>query len=194
MATLNNELRKQMKVRSFYLGGSAKKSGFMRLSFRILTNPFYLVSRKFFKIVGNKKGLQFVERIYIKLDAHMMDRDKRTRLRLGGNYASRGGVTIYERFPLFSPYGDGFMGDYQITTEHEPALVVLIAVSAEVAEQRRPGDPKERLEAKVRAFNDFGGMEGSYKGKILHLDGTKPTLQSVGLILQHLNTLISKKL
>jgi hypothetical protein len=193
VSALNTELAKQIKVRSFYLGGSSRRSGFLRSSVRTITMPMYLATRKFFRILGNKKCAEFVESIYTNLDDRMMDRDKRTRLRAGSNYAKIGGLTIYERFPLFSPYGDGFVGNYEIDTEYQPDLVILISVGMEIARKRRPTDLRKRLEAKIEAFDQFGSVEGPCKHKLLHLNGAKPMLENVKCVLQQLNDLICQK-
>lgn len=193
VSTLNTELAKQIKVRSFYLGGSSRKAGFLRSWVRTITFPIFLATRKAFKILGNQNCAEFVERIFTDLDGRMTDRDKRTRLRAGSNYAKGGGLTIYERFPLFSPYGDGFVGNYQIDTEQKPDLVVLISVNAEIARERRPTDLKKRLEAKIEAFDQFGSAERPCKEKLLHIDGAKPMSENVKEVLLQLNDLICQK-
>ena len=190
VSALNTELKKQVKVRSYYLGGSARKSSFIRSCFRMNTLPFYLIVRKFFKIIGNRSAANFTDNFYTKIDGYMMDRDKRKRLKMGQNNVQEGGITIYDRFPLFSPYGDGLSVGRRIGKSYEPDIIALIEVSSSVAKERRPYDSKERLIQKVTAFNDFGSEKGPYREKILRLDANNTTESNVYLILQHLNNVI----
>ncbi len=193
VSALKTELEKQVKVRSYYLGGSSRQSSLIRSFFRMITLPFYLLVRKFFKITGNRSAANLADNFYSKIDGFMMDRDKRQRLKMGRRNEQGGGITIYDRFPLFSPYGDGLSGESGIGEEDEPDIIVLIEVSPSVAKERRPYDSKERLMQKVKAFNHFGSEKGTYMEKIFRLDANNTTESNVSLVLQHLNNVIFAK-
>jgi hypothetical protein len=191
--TLVNEietiLAAHVLVERHYMGGNRSSAGLPRAVVVWLVWPVYLVSRFALKAVGWRSGVRATERLFRGIDAWLMALEKRGRLRRGQRAVARGGIALYERFPLFPGYGDAGPADSALFGARAareicaalplPDLLIIIDADPELTKLRRPDSDPDRLKQKADQFRDFSsGKQGG--DDFLLLDGAAPIAGNVG--------------
>jgi|GEM_PF-3321710 len=197
VGALNKKIASQMQVQRFYMGGNMRQPGRLRGAvMRTLWVP-YLLMRKTFKITRWKWAVNHVELLYTGLDAFLMRAEKMRRLASACEASSRGEIVLFERYPLFYPYGDDMQktvhtdGD---TQQRKPDLLVLLDIDENIAFSRRPSDNRNILKSKIAAFRLFKKSLEGLEGEVIVLNAQVPVAVNVEVILEHLSERLSTKM
>jgi len=149
---LERHLARHLRVSRLYMGSNILEADPAR---RFLVKGLwfpYLLVRKSFKTLGWRRGQAATESLYKKLDLFLLRRQKMHRLR-EAELASRYGETVlFERYPLFCPFGDDHQPSLQRGSISMPDILVFLEVSESTALARRREDRREVIQAKVKAF------------------------------------------
>ena len=148
---LQKHLSRHLKVSRFYLGSNilyAERR--RRFIYRIFWPP-YLVIRKLFKILNLKSAQSSIEGLFTRFNESLVRQEKALRLGTAARAALEGHIVLFERYPLFTPFGDDLTPSL---TQEMPDLLVMLDVSETTALDRREDDPEEDIKAKVVVFRD----------------------------------------
>ena len=77
--------------------------------------------------------------------------------------ARTGSVVLFERYPLFHPYGDDMQPTLHPNGPRCPDILVLLDVAEATAIERRPDDDPETLRNKIQAFRQFAVQPSNAK-------------------------------
>lgn len=84
----------------------------------------------------------------------MVRRQKLRRLRTAGIDSCQGKTVLFERYPLFYPFGDDHQPSLHNGAISLPDVLVLLEISESTALLRRAKDRADVISAKVRAFSE----------------------------------------
>ena len=194
VTALRKKLSRQIRTRSFYMGGNMRQPGPLRgVVMRSIWFP-YLVTRKAFKIVGWRSAVSCIEVLYSCLNSSLMRAEKMRRLASARKAIARGEIALFERFPLFYPHGDDMPDSLHnggTGQERGPDLLVLLDVAEDVAIARRPDDNHDILRKKIAAFQQFGAAPNLPDTEAIVLDANSPVAASLSAILDRVTSRLS---
>lgn len=188
-------LGRHVKVRHFYMGGNMAQPGRLRrVVMKLLWWP-YLVLRKGSKLLGYSGGVALLESAYKRLNLRLMWGEKRRRLSQARRAVACGEVALFERYPLFYPYGDDMASSVHDADGVSvlPDLLVFLEVEPELVLQRREGDDKSVLIEKVRAFRQHREQYQLLGAEVLVLRGDASIEQNVAQISDAIDALLAAR-
>jgi hypothetical protein len=196
VGVLRKGIARQLRVRCLYMGGNMSQPGRVRgFVMWTLWCP-YLVLRKVAKIIRWERAVSRIEALYSGLDSLLMRAEKRRRLVSARKILSQREIVLFERFPLFFPYGDDMADSVH---EHDggngwgPDLLVLLDVDEATAMSRRPEDDRETLRRKVAAFRRFRDDPGNIGHEVIVLDAGAPVAANAAAVLDRMADRLSAR-
>jgi thymidylate kinase len=186
---VQKEVARQLSVRRFYMGGNMKQPGRLRGAIMKSLWLFYLPIRKCFKIAHWRDGVRNIEALYSGLNQLLMHKEKQRRLRRSRKSLEKGEVVLFERFPLFFPYGDDMrrsVHDAADGSRVKPDLLFILNVTEKTACARRAGEDLATIKQKVADFRWFSENPGALSDRLVMLDGEASVQQNVDTVLCHL--------
>lgn len=155
---LQQNLSRHIATQHFYLGGNNNQPGRIRaLYLRLFWYP-YLVVRKIFKVLSMTSVVRSVENLFYGWNLRLMKYEKVRNLIYAEKCLSKGGLVIFERYPLFVKYGDDMLDsviDYKSESYQAPDILVFIDAEVETVLQRRAGEDSSVISEKARVFRAY---------------------------------------
>ena len=161
------------------------------LIMKLLLLP-YLAVRKLFKLFGISALVEQTEKVYSRLDLWLMGDEKRRKFKRSASATSRGEIVLFERYPLFYPYGDDLKRTVHADKRSPvmPDLLVYLDIDPDSVLQRRKNEDQKLLLNKVKAFRSYRENLQIKDEKLLVLNGKTSIDENVKVILERLNTLL----
>lgn len=192
---LQKHLSRHFRVSRFYMGSNMQHSDMLRgVVMKALWWP-YLLLRKGCKVIGNSFGVRLLESAYNRLDQGFVHNQKRRRLERADRATKAGQIVLFERFPLFYPFGDdSAKGLHGVSvTPNAPDLFVFLDVDPSLLLKRRGVDSADILLRKQREFRAYRCEQQSQNKRLLAMRGDAPLDDNVSEILSALNELLSQR-
>ncbi len=187
-------LGRHIRVSRFYMGGNMAQPGKLR---RAVMNSLwlpYLALRKISKQVRWTSTVQRLEGAYRGLNLRLMWQEKRRKLDKAAAAVDAGEFVLFERYPLFYPYGDDMAKTVHAgrSRPEMPDLLIFIDVDPELILKRRLGEDQNVLFEKVQAFRRHREhLDASVE--VLVLKGDAPLDANVTKILTKVDKLLSAR-
>ena len=193
---LQEVLGQQLRVRRLYMGGNLQQPG--KLRWLVMWGSWlpYMLARKACKIVGLTRAVAALESAYQGLDRRLMRGEKRRRLRSAGKAVERGEIVLFERYPLFHPFGDDMNPSVHlppIPEAKQPDILVLLDIDPETAFARRANEPRDLLTGKVNAFRHFANQNLRESIAVRVLADGAPVDANVATVLSELVVLLAER-
>ena len=188
-------LGRHLRTRRYYMGGNMAQPGKLRL---VIMKPLrwpYLVLREACKLAGFSAGAVLLESAYKALNLKLMWGEKRRRLSLARRAMAVGEIALFERYPLFFPYGDDMANSVHNVSgvSAMPDLLVYLDAEPEVVIQRREGEDETVLLEKVRAFRQHRERCLSSGVQVLVLKGDASLEHNIAQIAAKVDTLLAAR-
>lgn len=164
-AEYGKALGRHFRVQRFYMGSNRQEAGLLRRMILDLSWWPYLLVRKLGKVLSLKGVVAGLERGYKRLDDGLSRREKRQRLQRADKLVENGGIALFERYPLFHPYGDDCVPSLNAPP---PDMLVSLQTSTVDIIARRPENQPQLLQAKAAAFTAF---TEAYHANVICLSG-----------------------
>jgi thymidylate kinase len=188
-------LGRHLRVRRYYMGGNMRQPGWLRgCVMKTLWWP-YLILRKICKAFALKAATVYIENSYRQLNLLLMRQEKVQKLGQANINIERGEIVLFERYPLFTPFGD----DMEPSVHHShsarqwPDIMVFLDIDEETAGSRRYEDDQDILISKVEAFRAFRDAGHIASPRTLVLRGDAPISENVSKILKEVDSFLSTK-
>lgn len=144
---VEKQLARHFKIHRYYMGGTRMRPGFMRGLLMKPLWPLYLALRRTCTMMGQAVAAERLRKLYFDFDEYLTQKEKFRRFLRAQKNVRKGGIVLFERYPLFKGYGDGLS-----TALPMPDLLFIIDIPENEAIRRRPGDAPATIAAKVAAF------------------------------------------
>src|SRR5690606_32698256 len=141
----------------------------------------YLILRKVSKLSSLGGAAVCVENAYRQLNLSLMRGEKLKKLRQANATIERGEVALFERYPLFHPFGDDMAETVHSSDDLKqwPDILVLLDVDEGTVAARRDEDDQDVLRSKVAAFREFREAGNIASRRTLVLRGDAPLSENV---------------
>lgn len=150
---LQKRLGRQLRVSCFYMGSNLDYADRWHRAVSRGSWVPYLLVRKLFKVAGLRAAQSWFEERYLIFNQKFQRAQKSRRLLAAENASTNGHIVIFERYPLFTPFGDDLTPPIRQKSQM-PDLLVMLDVSEATALARRGDDPAEVIKAKVLTFHN----------------------------------------
>ena len=192
---LQRTLSRHLLVKTVYMGGNMQQPGITRGFIMKSLWPFYLVIRKCCKILRMDESRKVTEYFYSKLNEKLLLREKRAKLHRAKYVKKLGEIVLFERFPLFYPYGDDLPETVHQNTAPLEDVDLLVYIETELQQilHRRKGEDASILTKKFFAFKSSRNAFADEVDKIMVLNGNESLDQNIVKILEKIDMFLSSK-
>ncbi len=189
---LRKVLSRQLRVEKYYLGGNLKQPGKLRGTVMKGILVPYLALRKACRLLRWNGWVAGLERWYANTDRRLTRGEKLRRVQAAEQAARTGSVVLFERYPLFHPYGDDMQPTLHPNGPRCPDILVLLDVAEATAIERRPDDDPETLRNKIQAFRQFA-VQPSNSKQLLVFNESVSLQERVGATLDAVMAVLTER-